>query len=86
MEWKAVAKGQSHTKLLTLRTDNGGEFTSTAFKSNMALLGVTLQTNPPYSPESNSVAERFNRTVRDKTKTLMAAASLPTFLVKYSAT
>ena len=44
LELKAVAKGQSNTKLLTLRTDNGGEFTSTAFKSSMALLGVTLQT------------------------------------------
>ena len=78
MEWKAVAEGQSHTKLLTLRTDNGGEITSRAFKSTMALLGDTLQTTPPYSPESNSVAERFNRTVQDKT--LMATASLPGFL------
>ena len=48
MEWKAIAKGQSTTKLLTLRTDNGGEFTSTVFKSSMALLCVTLQTNPPF--------------------------------------
>ena len=31
-------------------------------------------------PKSNSVAERFNRTVQDKTKTLMAAASPPGFL------
>ena len=65
---------------LTLRTDNGGEFTSTAFKSSMALLGVTLQTTSPYSLESNSVAEWFNRDVQDKTGTLMAAASLPGFL------
>ena len=46
----------------------------------MALAGVTLQTTPPYSPESNSVAERFNRTVQDKTRTIMAAAYLPGFL------
>ena len=80
LEWKAVAEGQSKTKLLTLRTDNGGEFTSKDFRSNMALLGVTLQTTPPYSPESNSVAERFNRTVQDKTRTIMAAAALPGYL------
>ena len=47
MEWKGVAKGQSGTKLLKLRSDNGGEFTSNAFKSSMALLGVQLQTTPP---------------------------------------
>ena len=46
----------------------------------MALLGVTLQTTSPYSPESNSVAEWFNRDVQDKTGTLMAAASLPRIL------
>ena len=79
-QWKAVAEGQSKTQLLNLRTDNGGEFTSTEFRSKMALAGVTLQATPPYSPESNSVAERFNRTVQDKTRTIMAAASLPGFL------
>ena len=47
LEWKGVAEGQSQTKMLKLRTDNGGEFTSNAFKSSMALLGVQLQTTPP---------------------------------------
>ena len=31
MEWKGVAEGQSKTKLLKLRSDNGGEYTSNAF-------------------------------------------------------
>ena len=80
MEWKGVAEGQSKTKLLRLRADNGGEFTSNAFKSSMALLGVQLQTTPPRSPESNGVAERWNRTVQDKTRTVMSAASLPGYM------
>ena len=79
-QWKAIAEVQSKTQLLNLRIDNGGEFTSTEFRSKMALAGVTLQTTPPYSPESNSVAERFNHTVQDKTRTIMAAASLPGFV------
>ena len=37
MEWKGVAEGQSRTKLLKLRFD---EFTSNAFQSSMALMGV----------------------------------------------
>ena len=63
LEWKGVAEGQSRTKMVKLRIDNRGEFTSNAFKSSMALLGVQLQTTPPRSPESNGVAERWNRTV-----------------------
>ena len=80
MEWKSIAEGQSKTKLLKLRSDNGGEFTSAAFQSSMALQGVELQTTPPRSPESNGLAERFNRTLQDKTRTIMAAASLPGYL------
>ena len=44
MEWTGVAEGQSKTKVLKLRSDNGGEFTSSAFKSTMALMGMQLQT------------------------------------------
>ena len=72
-----MAEGQSRTKLLNLRSDNGGEFTSSAFKSSMALMGVQLQTTPPRSSESNDVAERWNRTVQDKTRTVMSASLLP---------
>ena len=36
MEWKCVAEGQAKTKLLKLRSDNGGDFTFAAFKSSMA--------------------------------------------------
>ena len=75
-----MADGQSRTKLLKLRSDNGGEFTSNAFKSSMALLGVQFRTTPPRSPESNGVAERWNRTVQDKTRTVMSASSVPGYM------
>lgn len=79
-EWKALVENQCKQRLLNLRSDNGGEFTSSDFKHQMAVLGVSLQTTPPYSPESNSIAERFNRTVQEKTRTIMLAAALPSFL------
>lgn len=80
MEWKSVAENQCGHKLLTLRSDNGGEFTSNAFRQQMALAGVTLQTTPPESPESNGLAERWNRSVQDKARTIMLAAKLPGYL------
>ena len=75
-----MAENQCKQKLLNLRSDNGGEFTSSDFKHKMAVLGVSLQTTPPRSPESNAIAERFNRTIQDKTRTIMIAAALPAFL------
>ena len=54
MEWKGVAEGQSHTKLLQLRTDNGGEFTSSAFKSSMALMEVELHTTKAYTTKNKT--------------------------------
>ena len=80
LEWKAVAENQSGQRLLNLRSDNGGEFTSRAFKQQMALVGVNLQTTPPRSPESNGMQERWNRSVQDKTRTVMLAAQLPGYL------
>ena len=79
-EWKSVAENQCKQQLLNLRSDNGGEFTSSDFKHKMAVLGVSLQTTPPRSPESNAIAERFNQIVQDKTRTIMIAAALPAFL------
>ena len=75
-----MAENQSGQKLLNLRYDNGGEFTSTAFKHKMALLGVTLRTTPPRSPESDGMQERWNRTVQDKARTILIAASLLAYL------
>ena len=80
LEWKPVAENQCKEKLLNLRSDNGGEFTSKAFKYKMAILGVTLQTTPPRSPESNGMQERWNRTVQDKARTIMIAAALLGYL------
>ena len=53
---------------------------STSFMQQMALAGVTLQRTTADSPESNGMAERWNRSVQDKTRTVMLAAALPGYL------
>ena len=80
MAWKAVAENQSGTRVLHLRSDRGGEFTSNKLKAWLALEGVDQQTTPPYSPESNGLAERLNRSLQDKTRTIMADSKLPGYL------
>lgn len=44
-------------------TDNGPEFTGTAFKTRAATLGLVHHRIPPRSPNHNSVCERFHGTV-----------------------
>ena len=75
-----VAENQSGTRCQQLRSDNGGEFTSNALRSWLADHGVNLQTTPPYSLESNGMAERLNRTLQDKCRTMLIAAKLTGYL------
>lgn len=44
-------------------TDNGPEFTGTAFKTHAAGLGLVHHRIPPRSPNHNAVCERFHGTV-----------------------
>ena len=79
-EWIALAEHQCGKKLFHLRFDKGGEFTSNDFMAWLALHGVTQQKTPLDSPESNGMAERLNRTLLDKARTIMVAAALASYL------
>ena len=61
----------------TLRTDNGGEFTSREFSDFCSSEGISRELTPPYTPERNGVAERRNRSLLDITRCLLFEKSLP---------
>ena len=60
----------------TLRTDNGGEFTSTEFE-NYLKTGVKHELTVPKTPEQNGVAERLNRTLVEAVRAMLIQAKLP---------
>ena len=62
LEWKAMLERCSGHKLKVLRTDNGGEYTSTEFKEYLKEEGIRHELTIPKTPEQNGVAERMNRT------------------------
>ena len=62
-KFKALAETQKGVNLKALRTDRGGEFTSTKFSNYCINNGIKKELTAPYSPQQNGMAERKNRTV-----------------------
>ena len=68
---------QYETKVKGFRSDRGGEFLEKDFVNWLDELGVQHQLVVPYTPQQNGVAERYNRTLEDKARTMMFHAGLP---------
>ena len=77
LEWKALVEKSSGQKLKTLRSDNGGEFTSTRFENYLKSEGVRHELTVPKTPQQNGVAERMNRTLVETVRSMLADANLP---------
>lgn len=67
-------------KVKRIRCDNGGEFTSNYFKNYCKNKGISLEYTAPYSPQMNGKAERLNRTIYDKARTMLDESNLPRHL------
>ncbi|KAD7477730.1 hypothetical protein E3N88_00866 [Mikania micrantha] len=76
-EFKQLVENEVGTKLKTLRTDRGGEFTSSEFNSFCKEHGIARQLTAPYTPQQNGVVERRNRTMLSTTRSIMKAMSMP---------
>ena len=74
---KALAETEKGVKLKALRTDRGGEFTSTEFSNYCISNGIKRDLTAPYSPQQNGVAERKNRTVMSMVRAMLKAKDLP---------
>ncbi|KAL0641314.1 hypothetical protein Bca4012_102595 [Brassica carinata] len=66
-----------NAKIKILRSDNGGEYISNAFKSHLAKHGIVHQTSCPYTPQQNGVAERKNRHLMEVARSMMFHANVP---------
>lgn len=73
-----VAKAESHfnLKLVHLYCDNGGEYLSNDFKEYCVEKGITFHLTIPHTPQQNGVAERMNRTITEKARTMIFTSEL----------
>ena len=76
VQWKAEVEKSTGAKLKVLRTDNGGEFTSTEFEQSLKSEGVRHELTVPKTPEQNGVAERMNRTLVETVQSMLADSQL----------
>jgi len=61
--YKAEVENQLEKKIKHLRSDREGEYFSKYFSEFCAVHGIIHERTPPYSPQSNRIAERKNRTL-----------------------
>lgn len=64
-----------NNKIERLRCDGGGEYCSNVFKQYLKERGVVVEYTAAYNPEQTGVAERMNRTIMDRVRSMMAEAN-----------
>ena len=74
--YKAEVENQLERKIKRLRSDRGGEYFSNVFDEFCEEHGIIHERTPPYSPQSNGVAERKNRTLTDLVNAMLDTAGL----------
>ncbi|KAJ9550514.1 LOW QUALITY PROTEIN: hypothetical protein OSB04_014559 [Centaurea solstitialis] len=73
--FKALVEKKFGRSILTLYSDNGGEFQALA--SFLATHGVSHLTSPPHAPEHNGYAERRHLHIVETSLALLSHASMP---------
>lgn len=75
-DWITVHENQVGKKVKAIRSDNGGEFIDEELEIWLRGHGIEHQTIPARSPQSNGVAERMNRTLQDRARSMLVGAGL----------
>jgi hypothetical protein len=70
-----MLKRQFGKQIKVIRSDNGGEYINNELKHFFLTSGVIHKLTPPYSPESNGIAERFNQTINTIARSMTIAAT-----------
>ncbi|KAJ9519015.1 hypothetical protein QJQ45_026299, partial [Haematococcus lacustris] len=67
---------QSGFRCKAIRTDNGTEYVNSRMLEYCSSKGIVHQHSAPYSPQQNGAAERLNRTIFEKARSILHAANI----------
>lgn len=76
-EFEKTFSNECGQKVTRLRTDNGGEYTSSDFQEYLKAQGIHHEMTVPHTPQQNGVAERKNRTLIEAARSMLSHAKLP---------
>jgi hypothetical protein len=79
-EFKDEIENLTNKKIKTLRTDNGGEYTSKEFVAFCKSVGIRRELNVPHIPQQNGVSKRKNKSIEETVKALLNDQGLSMFL------
>jgi transposase InsO family protein len=69
-------ENQTEKKIKVLRMDNGGELCRNEFKELCKKCGIERKKTTPYTPQQNGVAERMNKTLMEKARSMLSGVRL----------
>ncbi|CAH9143287.1 unnamed protein product [Cuscuta epithymum] len=73
--YKSEVENQLNKKIKRVRSDRGGEYI--LINDFCEREGIIHEITPPYSPESNGIAERKNRTLKEMMNALLISSGAP---------
>ncbi|CAI7874227.1 unnamed protein product [Closterium sp. NIES-53] len=76
-EWLPMVERESGKRVKAICSDRGGEFLGAEFRSCLKRHGIKKQLTTAYTPQSNGVAERANRTIIEGGRTILVDSGLP---------
>ncbi|CAL9028014.1 unnamed protein product, partial [Prunus brigantina] len=76
-EFKEIVEGEVGKKIICLRTDNGGEYTSNEFCQYLRESRIRHQFTCANTPQQNGVAERKNRHLAEICRSMLHAKNVP---------
>ena len=79
-EFKAQVENLLGKRIKFLRSNNGGEYTSTNFNDFYKKARIKREYTVPYNPQQNKVAEMKNNTIMEAPKAMIHDQGLPMFL------
>uniref|UniRef100_A0A1Y1L115 Retrovirus-related Pol polyprotein from transposon TNT 1-94 n=1 Tax=Photinus pyralis TaxID=7054 RepID=A0A1Y1L115_PHOPY len=76
-EYFQMTKSMFTQSISKLRCDNGGEYVSNRLKNFCRDNGIIIDYTVPYNPQQNGKAERKNRSLVERARTIISESGLP---------
>ena len=71
-----MVETETGLKVKYLRSDNGGEYIDGGFSEYCVAQGIRMEKTIPGTPQQNGVAERMNRTLNERARSMRLHAGL----------